>query len=257
MSIIPDILNDSCTSLDELTVQVTPEESGTATIADGGVRLYLDGDPTGGIAVGKTFAFFPPTFTVEMKTNFPKLMDININNPYPGYSIIFTGTKQILMVFATSGFYLATDAGFGSPVAVVKCNESAADQIWRLEINTITGTVNLYLDNIFQGTYNAVIDLEYEEVIWGFALYNASPDDPSLIEQEAILKSVKIGTGLGPFEEPSTDRYWVGNSGLWTDTAHWSYTSGGSGGAPMPTINDDVFIDENSFTEPGHHIKVT
>jgi hypothetical protein len=51
------------------------------------------------------------------------------------------------------------------------------------------------------------------------------------------------------------DRYWVGNTGLWDDTDHWSLTSGGVGGASIPTINDDVFIDANSFTEPGQYIE--
>lgn len=52
------------------------------------------------------------------------------------------------------------------------------------------------------------------------------------------------------------DRYWIGNTGLWTDTDHWSLTSGGVGGAPVPTDEDDVHFDENSFTEPGYHIKL-
>lgn len=51
------------------------------------------------------------------------------------------------------------------------------------------------------------------------------------------------------------DRYWVGNSGLWNDTAHWSLTSGGTGGAPVPTANNDVYFDSNSFTEEGQHIE--
>jgi hypothetical protein len=42
------------------------------------------------------------------------------------------------------------------------------------------------------------------------------------------------------------NRYWIGGSGNWTDTAHWSTTSGGSGGADVPTSSDDVFLDENS-----------
>lgn len=44
------------------------------------------------------------------------------------------------------------------------------------------------------------------------------------------------------------DRYWVGGTGFWTNTARWSATSGGTSGASVPTINDDVFIDANSGT---------
>ena len=44
------------------------------------------------------------------------------------------------------------------------------------------------------------------------------------------------------------DRYWVGGSGNWssTNTANWSTTSGGAGGASVPTINDRVFFDAGS-----------
>lgn len=44
------------------------------------------------------------------------------------------------------------------------------------------------------------------------------------------------------------DRYWRGGTGTWssTDTANWSTTSGGAGGASVPTAADDVFFDANS-----------
>lgn len=59
------------------------------------------------------------------------------------------------------------------------------------------------------------------------------------------------------------NRYWVGNGGSWSDTAHWSTTSGGSGGASVPTFTssggyfyglDDVVFDENSFTTTGQTV---
>jgi len=43
------------------------------------------------------------------------------------------------------------------------------------------------------------------------------------------------------------DRYWVGGSGDWNDASHWSTTSGGAGGACIPTVNDNVFFDAASF----------
>ena len=50
----------------------------------------------------------------------------------------------------------------------------------------------------------------------------------------------------------ASPRYWVGGTGNWSDTDHWSNTSGGSGGANIPTLSDDVFIDSNSgFGEGG------
>ncbi len=45
--------------------------------------------------------------------------------------------------------------------------------------------------------------------------------------------------------------YWVGNSGNWSDAAHWSLSSGGPGGAGIPDQNTDVIFDANSFQAPG------
>jgi hypothetical protein len=44
------------------------------------------------------------------------------------------------------------------------------------------------------------------------------------------------------------DRYWVGGAGNWTttNTTNWSTSSGGTGGASVPTLADNVFIDSLS-----------
>jgi hypothetical protein len=44
------------------------------------------------------------------------------------------------------------------------------------------------------------------------------------------------------------DRYWVGGTAAWDGTAgtKWATTSGGAGGASVPTTDDDVFFDANS-----------
>ena len=42
------------------------------------------------------------------------------------------------------------------------------------------------------------------------------------------------------------NRYWVGGTGRWNDTAHWSASNGGSSGASVPTSADDVFITTSS-----------
>jgi hypothetical protein len=44
------------------------------------------------------------------------------------------------------------------------------------------------------------------------------------------------------------DRYWVLGTGSWssTNTVNWSTSSGGAGGASVPTASDNVFFDANS-----------
>ena len=45
------------------------------------------------------------------------------------------------------------------------------------------------------------------------------------------------------------DRYWVGGTGNWdTTTTHWSATSGGAGGASVPTAADNVIFNSASGT---------
>jgi hypothetical protein len=49
------------------------------------------------------------------------------------------------------------------------------------------------------------------------------------------------------------DRYWVGGSGSWntSSTTNWSATSGGAGGASVPTAADNVFF--NSASASGNY----
>ena len=42
------------------------------------------------------------------------------------------------------------------------------------------------------------------------------------------------------------DRYWVGGTGNWNDTARWSTSSGGGSGASVPTSIDNVYFDGSS-----------
>lgn len=44
------------------------------------------------------------------------------------------------------------------------------------------------------------------------------------------------------------DRYWILGTGTWssTNTTNWSASSGGAGGASVPTASDNVFFDANS-----------
>lgn len=54
-------------------------------------------------------------------------------------------------------------------------------------------------------------------------------------------------TGWTIMPKANNQLYWVGGTGNWYDAANWSFTSGGPGGACVPTAGDDVFFDANSF----------
>lgn len=51
--------------------------------------------------------------------------------------------------------------------------------------------------------------------------------------------------------------YWVNGSGSWNDGSHWSLTSGGNGGAGVPTLSNDVVFNKKSFTEKGAVVSIT
>ncbi len=63
-------------------------------------------------------------------------------------------------------------------------------------------------------------------------------------------------TGWSISPKANASLFWVGGTGMWNDPAHWSLTSGGLGGACVPTANDDVFFDANSFPGPGAMVMI-
>jgi len=54
----------------------------------------------------------------------------------------------------------------------------------------------------------------------------------------------------------AADYYWVGDGGNWSDLSHWATTSGGAvTHSQVPTSEDNVFFDANSFTVDGQLIE--
>ncbi len=50
-------------------------------------------------------------------------------------------------------------------------------------------------------------------------------------------------------DESSTVFYWIGNSGNWNDTQHWSLTQGGAATSEIPGENDMVIFDASSLAD--------
>lgn len=72
------------------------------------------------------------------------------------------------------------------------------------------------------------------------------------------LNSVDDGNNMGwTFPEyTGKNLYWVGGTGTWNDSAHWSDVSGGTGGYCIPGPKDNTFFDAGSgFNEP--YMRVT
>lgn len=54
----------------------------------------------------------------------------------------------------------------------------------------------------------------------------------------------------------SKDLFWVGGTGNWNESWHWALTSGGAGGACVPSPIDNVFFDPASFTSPNQSVMI-
>ena len=55
----------------------------------------------------------------------------------------------------------------------------------------------------------------------------------------------------------AVDYYWVGGTGNWSELSHWVTTSGGSvGHIIVPTANDNVHFDSNSFDGTGQTVTI-
>lgn len=75
-----------------------------------------------------------------------------------------------------------------------------------------------------------------------------------------FLKRLFIILSVGLFfsnNSTALNYYWIGNGGNWSSLSHWATTSGGTTlHIQLPTANDDVFFDVNSFSLTGQTVTV-
>ena len=53
------------------------------------------------------------------------------------------------------------------------------------------------------------------------------------------------------------NRYWVGGTGTWATSARWSLTSGGTGGASVPTSTDSAIFDTGSSASVSYTVTIS
>jgi hypothetical protein len=201
-----------------------------------------------------------PVATIPVSASSNVAMQMRIYKESDAYIIPISygdGTKRPIVkieadekvYYYTGGSYVDTGASF------------AADEWGLLEIRNINFTAKTF-DIVVNGSViKTSADMYSDSISNGvnriYGDHNTGRD--SWIDNFIVRnwRSTEPAWGSWGTEENQwpPSRYWVGNTGYWNDTAHWSLTSGGTGGAPVPTANNDVYFDSNSFTEEGQHIE--
>lgn len=123
-------------------------------------------------------------------------------------------------------------------------NGTGCDAFFNIQ-STISGSpANLVTAaGIYNGNWLKITDI----TVSGGATYNA-----------ANSQGIGTVTGWNITGTAPTDFYWIADGGDWTDASHWSLTSGGVANPSgcIPTINDNVFFDANSFPSSNQTLSI-
>jgi DNA/RNA endonuclease YhcR with UshA esterase domain len=198
-------------------------------------------DVTGwGISNGTNLTVIPGTSTITVNTSGYVQGG---NQPYNDFNINATSAVSIYggNTFNNLNIPTATSIKFDGGLTqtfntlVIPSGTNCNDYI---NIGTITSGVvaNLSMPaGIFNGNWLIISDLTAS----GSGTFNAT-------------NSIEIGdvTGWNITSPTPVDLYWIGDGGDWNDPLHWSLLSGGPSYGCIPTSEDNVFFDVNSFTAP-------
>lgn len=161
---------------------------------------------------------------------------LTINNAGGTNGTIFEATKTVtLNNFVTNGtagnlVKIYSDSA-GSPFTLSKSSGTVEEDYMDIKDSTATGGATWVARSSVNSGGNTGWTFEYTKTI----------ETKGDIFQTGITKTVTAKAKI------VQKRFWVtGGDGNWSNTNNWSYTSGGSSGAPIPTLSDDVYLDANS-----------
>lgn len=221
------LINNGSNTNDLIVRGIVSRATGTASIYHNSVKIY--GSVTAGSAATASF-YRSNTGTNNVKNNIFQ-------------NIRMGGTGGHFAEHASSTAAYTTDYNFlevqENPSNIGNWGGTAYDfnnwQINSLAANDLNGSVTL--------DANGRITTCFTGANKGTNLIGTVNDDKDATARDAT-------PCIGAFETNSSpwDYYWVGGNGSWADLTHWSCSSGGTGGVSIPTINDNVYIDNSSGT---------
>lgn len=199
---------------------IVPETS--TLILSGGCSFYTEADISlNNVVFTGICDFDNGNYDLIYSNLEPQIITINdlvIDTP-PRTMYIDTG-----MTIRTNTFSCSGTEGNLITLRNTELIEQPEDGIWYLSVSA--GTIDV-----------SYCDLSYSWASGG-AIFNSFVVDGN----------VDSGSNTGWNFYQLGDRYWVGDSGNWNDRGHWSLTSGGPSGALVPTSDNNVIFDSNSFS---------
>lgn len=184
-------------------------------------------------------------FTIRIRANGATFAGGGLDYGLGSLVVAMTGGTPDLGVITITGANIFTNlsrAGMGSV--------TTPDEIVLTADQTITGTLTLtgLLANRRILVRSSVLGTARALTAAAVSLNKVDFMDIAGAGVASPFTGTTIGDCLGNsgIAAVPVTRYWVGNTGNWSDTAHWSASSGGAGGASAPLPQDTAIFDTNS-----------
>lgn len=255
-----------------------------AAIVNSSMQIVSTGNfTTGGYNVTIGNFYMQGTGTVNLGASNIEITGTTFQLSSSGGSTFNAGTSTIKFTIANNNVYFDSYTGYtfynvwfaivGSSTSFVNFNLNAANCTFNEFKATVP--VNPYGIKVTSATTMTVGSFNVNGTgCYGFIrLLSSTAGSAFTINDSAgtnsctylQIKDMTVGGGATWTTSESTDisgntgwtftgtacvynRYWVGGTATWNSTVgtKWATTSGGSGGASVPTLYDDVFFDANS-----------
>lgn len=232
------------------------------------------------ITVGNSWAYIGANKSINSTgSSVTSLYSINVDGlTYPKIDITYNGAGNS-QAFSVSGTTIGT-LTFAGTNAVSEVNIDSNNTIRRLEFKgagAIAGGGNVIDTLLLAGSRNYQVTgtstinnylLAQSAACTGLLEIRGNTTGGFQFGPSAVIDVANVylqnmsATGVPPVAVSGADaggnsgwvissaagtpHYWVGGSGDWNDNAHWSTTSGGAGGACIPTVYDDVYFNAGS-----------
>ncbi|MDJ1469514.1 T9SS type A sorting domain-containing protein [Xanthocytophaga flava] len=229
---------------------------GTVAGSWAGTNLIANGTIAGTLSAGLTLnnVTFNGTQTLNGRYTFTGPTTMN------GGSLLFGGSGNNVFsgVTVNAGNVSFANTGNNS-FASVSLNGAINDVTWKFNpsgsgTNTITGAFtstpgcgDIIVGSSTSGSQARVV-LSSAQTLSGTTIQDIQNSTSNLTASNGVNNGNNTGITFSFGASPARTLYWVGGSGNWSETAHWSSSSGGPGGQCIPTINDDVNFNGSSFS---------